>query len=106
MRSVSFAEVALHRSERDLWVVLGDVVWDLSAFAQSHPGGAAVLLAVAGQDATAPFLAVHPADFADKLLSKDRVVGRVDRATARPEHIARVAQGASGEEQGSPAGLR
>jgi cytochrome b involved in lipid metabolism len=55
--------------------VLGDVAWDLSAFAQGRPGGAALLMAVAGQDATAPFLAVHPADFADTLLSKDRVVG-------------------------------
>jgi L-lactate dehydrogenase (cytochrome) len=95
MRSVIFAEVARHRSERDLWAVLADVVGDLSAFAQSHPGGAALLMAVAGQDATAPFLAVHPADFAEKLLSKDRVVGRVDRATARAEHIARVAEDAS-----------
>ncbi len=101
MRTVSFDEVARHRSERDLWIVLGDVVWDLSAFAQSHPGGAAVLLAVAGQDATAPFLAVHPADFADKLLSKDLVVGRVDRATARPEHVARVAKDGASVEAGA-----
>jgi L-lactate dehydrogenase (cytochrome) len=41
--------------------VLGDVVWDLSAFAQGRPGGA-VLMAVAGQDATAPFLAVQCAE--------------------------------------------
>lgn len=54
-------EVALHNKDGDLWVIIDSKVYDLSRFAQMHPGGLAVLLdsEVAGQDATEAFFSLH-----------------------------------------------
>lgn len=37
---VSTAEVAAHSQPGDCWIVLEDHVWDLTKFADEHPGGA------------------------------------------------------------------
>ncbi|EJD00822.1 acyl-CoA dehydrogenase NM domain-like protein [Fomitiporia mediterranea MF3/22] len=57
----SAEEVAKHNSPGDLWIVIDAKVFDVSRFANLHPGGAAVLLAksVAGQDATETFFGLH-----------------------------------------------
>lgn len=34
------AEVAIHNTERDLWVIIKDKVYNFSGYAKSHPGGA------------------------------------------------------------------
>ncbi|KAF9468151.1 acyl-CoA dehydrogenase/oxidase [Collybia nuda] len=54
-------EVAKHNKQDDLWVTVDSKVFDLSKFAQMHPGGLSVLLdeEVAGQDATAIFFSLH-----------------------------------------------
>ncbi|KAL1706068.1 acyl-CoA dehydrogenase/oxidase [Schizophyllum commune] len=54
-------EVAKHNKEGDLWVVIDAKVFDLSRFADLHPGGANVLYAdaIAGQDATNAFFGLH-----------------------------------------------
>ncbi|KAJ7265908.1 acyl-CoA dehydrogenase/oxidase [Mycena haematopus] len=54
-------EVAKHNKEGNLWVTIDSKVYDLSKFANLHPGGANVLYAdgVAGQDATQAFFGLH-----------------------------------------------
>ncbi|KAF8239507.1 acyl-CoA dehydrogenase [Tricholoma matsutake] len=54
-------EVAQHNKEGDLWIVIDSKVFDLSKFADLHPGGANVLYAdgVAGQDVTQVFFGLH-----------------------------------------------
>ncbi|KAJ7896005.1 acyl-CoA dehydrogenase/oxidase [Mycena olivaceomarginata] len=54
-------EVAKHNKEGDLWVTIDSKVYNLSKFADLHPGGANVLFAegVAGQDATQVFFGLH-----------------------------------------------
>ncbi|KAF7354876.1 Cytochrome b5 heme-binding domain-containing protein [Mycena sanguinolenta] len=54
-------EVAKHNKEGDLWVTIDSKVYDLSKFANLHPGGPNVLYAdgVAGQDATQVFFGLH-----------------------------------------------
>ncbi|KAJ8592660.1 acyl-CoA dehydrogenase NM domain-like protein [Rhizopogon salebrosus TDB-379] len=54
-------EVAQHNKEGDLWVVIDSKVFNLSRFADLHPGGASVLYAdgVAGKDATNVFFGLH-----------------------------------------------
>ncbi|KAI0135767.1 FMN-dependent dehydrogenase-domain-containing protein [Daldinia grandis] len=59
MRSISVEEISRHRSLKDLWVVIDDVVYDLSEFALEHPGGVAVLLDYSGRDATTAYSEVH-----------------------------------------------
>ncbi|KAL5488375.1 hypothetical protein ACEPAI_6483 [Sanghuangporus weigelae] len=61
MKEYSLDEIAKHNSPRDLWIVVDSKVYDVSRFAQLHPGGAAVLLSknIAGQDATDIFFGLH-----------------------------------------------
>ncbi|TDL25491.1 acyl-CoA dehydrogenase NM domain-like protein [Rickenella mellea] len=54
-------EVAKHNKKGDLWVIIDAKVFDLSRFADLHPGGVSVLLdeEIAGQDATEAFFGLH-----------------------------------------------
>ncbi|KAG8871386.1 hypothetical protein FRB97_008761 [Tulasnella sp. 331] len=60
-KTFSREEVAKHNSKGDLWVIIDAKVFDLSKFANLHPGGLNVLLdeEVAGQDATQVFYSLH-----------------------------------------------
>ncbi|KAF9519567.1 hypothetical protein BS47DRAFT_1370728 [Hydnum rufescens UP504] len=57
----SAEEVAKHNKEGDLWVIIDAKVFDLSKFANLHPGGRTVLLDedIAGKDATTAFFGLH-----------------------------------------------
>ena len=59
MREVSLAEVAVHTSEDDAWVIIEGLVYDVSEWHEDHPGGSEILLELAGKDATALFAAVQ-----------------------------------------------
>lgn len=37
--TVSIEEILKHSSKDDCWIVVDDVVWDITNFAPSHPGG-------------------------------------------------------------------
>lgn len=52
-------EIHTHNSEKDAWVVVDGVVYDVSKFAEFHPGGKYVLLKMAGQDASEVFNEYH-----------------------------------------------
>ncbi|KAJ5807955.1 acyl-CoA dehydrogenase [Penicillium riverlandense] len=52
-------EVALHNLAGNLWVVIDQDVYDLSSFQDEHPGGAKILLGVAGKDASKKFHKYH-----------------------------------------------
>jgi cytochrome b involved in lipid metabolism len=51
-RYVSYAELQRHTTLSSLWVLINGVVYDLTAFLSSHPGGTGPLLKYAGKDAT------------------------------------------------------
>lgn len=52
-------EVAANNTADSLHVVIDSKVYDLTEFADAHPGGAHVLLQVAGKDATSEFFQMH-----------------------------------------------
>ncbi|KAF9004712.1 peroxisomal acyl-CoA-dehydrogenase [Cyathus striatus] len=61
LKQFSHDEVEKHNKEGDLWVIIDAKVYDLSRFADLHPGGANVLYtdSVAGRDATQVFFGLH-----------------------------------------------
>ncbi len=65
-RTVTMAELAEHRSASEetaeggaVWLGIGGQVYDVQGFLDRHPGGRAILLSNAGEDATSKFLKVH-----------------------------------------------
>jgi flavocytochrome c len=73
---VSMKEVAKHHYPGDCWVSLYGIVYDLSSFAEQHPGGTGSILALAGTDGTKVFDAIHSPHMLDIL--QNRVVGVLD----------------------------
>ncbi|EAU85502.1 acyl-CoA dehydrogenase [Coprinopsis cinerea okayama7 len=70
-------EVAQHKKEGDLWIVVDSKVYDISKFAAMHPGGLSVLLDedVAGKDATEAFFSLHRHEVLEKPQFKRLVIG-------------------------------
>lgn len=62
-------EVAKHKSRDDCWVIVKNVVLDLTLFLEDHPGGSGSIMAFAGKDATESFDMLH----------EDSVIGRYAR---------------------------
>merc|ERR1719356_1622305 len=86
---LSMEDVAKHNTKQDCWVVLYGKAWDLTKFARAHPGGSKLIYDNGGMDATALFDPVHPKDIMDKLLKPSLMMGDVDPATMKEEHIAK-----------------
>lgn len=61
LKEFTLEEIAQHNKEGDVWIIIDAKVYDVSRFANMHPGGANVLYAepVAGKDATQPFFGLH-----------------------------------------------
>lgn len=58
-------DVAEHASPHDCWLALEGKVYDMTAFAEEHPGGASLVLDHCGTDATAAFQNVHSSSLLD-----------------------------------------
>ncbi|GAA5976635.1 hypothetical protein JCM11641_005647 [Rhodosporidiobolus odoratus] len=82
-RTFTKEEVAKHNKEGDLYIIIDSAVYDLSKFVDLHPGGAHVLLQVAGQDATTAFFGMHRAEVLNKY--GRYIVGSVE--SSKPRYI-------------------
>jgi fatty acid desaturase len=77
-KCISLAEVSAHTTKDDFWTVIDNVVYNMSGFVPTHPGGSMILLA-AGTDCTIMFHQYHLIDnpVTQKLL-KCRKIGIFD----------------------------
>lgn len=58
-REIGIEDVRKHDDEKAPWFVLNGEVYDGTKFLEGHPGGAASIVGVAGQDATEEFMAIR-----------------------------------------------
>jgi len=54
-KQYTLKDVSAHCTEHDCWMVVKDVVYDLTDFMREHPGGSDIMLEYAGTDATLAF---------------------------------------------------
>ncbi|KRX01582.1 Cytochrome b5-like heme/steroid binding domain [Pseudocohnilembus persalinus] len=79
----TFEEVISHQSKGDIWVVIDRIVYDLSEFANQHPGGKDVLIKTKGTDALKQFQeAKHPESVKKQM--KDYQVGIIQQGSQPP----------------------
>ncbi|KAF2810253.1 cytochrome b5 [Mytilinidion resinicola] len=52
-------DVAKHSRPDDLWIIVGDEVFDVTKYQEEHPGGKKILAKAAGKDATEQFRKHH-----------------------------------------------
>jgi cytochrome b involved in lipid metabolism len=52
-------EVSKHNQKNDCWSIIDGVVYDLTNWVDSHPGGSARITAICGKDGTSNFLGQH-----------------------------------------------
>lgn len=67
-----------HTSKESCWVILYGNVWDVTDFLPSHPGGANIILKLAGKDATEEYDPIHPPGTLEENLPESARIGPVD----------------------------
>lgn len=67
-------EVAEHNKAKSLWLIIDQKVYDVTQYHKRHPGGAAVMLGLAGKDATVAAAAAHTTDLPYTVM-KDLQIG-------------------------------
>jgi isopentenyl diphosphate isomerase/L-lactate dehydrogenase-like FMN-dependent dehydrogenase len=80
--------------------VLYGNVYDLSKFLPDHPGGAKVILQLAGTDATEEYDPVHPPGTLEKNLPAEAKLGIVDRSTLPKKESSDASISRSSDEDG------
>ncbi|OGE48660.1 hypothetical protein PENARI_c027G09376 [Penicillium arizonense] len=79
LKEFNVSEVAAHNSKTDLFVIIHGKVYDITNYVRDHPGGADVLIDVAGGDATAAYEDVGHSEDANEIL-ETYLVGTVKDA--------------------------
>jgi len=74
-------DVARHASDRDCWIVVHGGVFDLSVFADRHPGGAHMIRKLCGKDGTSLFDVVHEKSLLRQHHVQDYQLGVIDGLT-------------------------
>jgi cytochrome b involved in lipid metabolism len=85
----TWQDVAAHNTPASQWVIIRGVVYDVTEWADRHPGGAELIQLHAGRECTDTFDSYHPfSQRADKILSKyaiGKLVGPTEFPTYKPD---------------------
>ena len=88
--SLSYSEVRGHNQASDCWLIISGTVYDLTQFADDHPGGAELIHQYAGRDATSAFLDAHSLAVINAMLPDRCVRARSCRCVARIDIVAEL----------------
>ncbi|XWS13440.1 hypothetical protein CRYUN_Cryun36dG0037500 [Craigia yunnanensis] len=79
-RVFTLAQVSVHNTPKDCWLIINGKVYDVTKFLEDHPGGDEVLLSATGKDATDDFEDVGHSDSAKDMMDQ-YYVGEIDVST-------------------------
>ena len=71
--TISLAAVKTHNKKDDCWIVIDNMVCDVTKFLKEHPGGSDVILDFAGKDATESFNDVGHSNDAKQMLTEYKI---------------------------------
>jgi hypothetical protein len=66
-KKISIDQVKTHATEDDCWTVIDGKVYDLSRYANEHPGGVSAIAESCGKDSTKRFLVAHSINLLDDM---------------------------------------
>ncbi|CAD0087821.1 unnamed protein product [Aureobasidium vineae] len=81
MAVVKGTELAKHNDRKSCWLVIHGEVWDTTKFLEQHPGGANLILKLAGKDASDEYDLFHDAELVRETLGSDARMGTIDVST-------------------------
>ncbi|KAF2671616.1 putative mitochondrial cytochrome b2 [Microthyrium microscopicum] len=87
-KEITLQEVSSHSSADSCWIVLYGKVYDVTAFAPSHPGGPEAILRVAGTDATEEYDPIHPPGTLEEHLPEECLLGKFRESPVKTEDSA------------------
>ncbi|KAL7757284.1 hypothetical protein ACKLNR_011811 [Fusarium oxysporum f. sp. zingiberi] len=70
-------EVSRHTDTNDAWIIINGDVWDVTGFAETHPGGEDVVEEHHGKDASEVYNSVHGPKLAMSYFGDSKLMGRV-----------------------------
>ena len=83
--SYTAADVAKHKTQDDLWLIIDGNVYDVTEYVDEHPGGVASIMKNAGGDATKGFHGPqHPSRVMD-IVDEYKIGTLVTRETSKDE---------------------
>ncbi|KAJ1075570.1 hypothetical protein K5549_015666 [Capra hircus] len=77
LNTYTWQEIQRHNQKTDQWLVINRKVYDVTGWADRHPGGRQVLKHYAGEDATDVFRAMHPDPDIVRLYLKPLLIGEL-----------------------------
>jgi len=76
MNTYTMEEVNKHTTKEDCWLVIDNMIYDVTSFLSSHPGGSSIMVSVAGQDATEYFYELHRKEILNEV-GKQYIIGEL-----------------------------
>jgi len=67
MNTYTMNEVNKHNTKQDCWLVIKNMVYNVTDFLKIHPGGSSIMMTVAGEDATEYFEELHKPEILDEV---------------------------------------
>ncbi|THV84978.1 L-lactate dehydrogenase [Aureobasidium pullulans] len=81
MATIDGTELAKHNNRQSCWLAVHGEVWDATNFLDQHPGGANLILKLAGKDASDEYDLFHSPELVEETLGSKARKGTVDIST-------------------------
>lgn len=85
MALISSEELSKHNTKESCWLAINSTVWDVTRFQSKHPGGASLILKLAGQDATEQYETFHDPALVEETLGAESKLGKFDVSSIPPK---------------------